>query len=269
MEVYNTNNELDIKKFNKIFEQNQLENINEEIDEEIINKDNDKLLHNMTYETIFNNMNDEVFGIIFDLISLNYKKTITEIFTKNDRLLYLGLFLIIVCIILYIISFLFFSDMPLKTISKNKKNMPNYQYNSMIENQKFQYLNNEIFQIKQLIANNNLSQNNNFKPQQIQENNNFKPQQIQENNNLNKQNNVIKHEHTVKKESNFFGMISLIGSKLSQVPLHIWGVIAVSIFGLGSGIIIYLNTMFENAKQKIAKQKRKGKLNLEEEIKKD
>lgn len=111
MSSYNSNNEFDIYKFNKDFETSQKGNVEEE---EIINIEeieNDKL-HEMRLGDIFINMKDEVFGIINDIISLNYDNNFSEIFTKNNRLFYFGLFLLIICIFLYFISYLFFYPKP-------------------------------------------------------------------------------------------------------------------------------------------------------------
>lgn len=111
MSSYNSNNEFDIYKFNKEFENSQKDNLDEE---EIINVEeieSDKL-HEMRLGEIFTNMKDEVFGIISDILSLNYENNFSEIFTKNNRLFYFGLFLLIICIFLYIISYLFFYPKP-------------------------------------------------------------------------------------------------------------------------------------------------------------
>jgi hypothetical protein len=59
-----------------------------------------QFLSDMRLGNIFSNMKDEVFGTIYDMLSFNYTDSYSEIFTKNNRLFYIGLFLILVCIIL-------------------------------------------------------------------------------------------------------------------------------------------------------------------------
>lgn len=110
MSSFSSNNEFDIYKFNKEFENSQ-KDVNEE---EIINVEEieDEKLHEMSIGEIFINMKEEVFGIINDILSLNYENNFSEIFTKNNRLFYFGLFLLIICIFLYIISYLFFYPKP-------------------------------------------------------------------------------------------------------------------------------------------------------------
>ena len=54
----------------------------------------------MNVGEIFVNMKDEIFHILHDLITLKFK----SLFTKNNRLFYLGLFTLIICLILYLLS---------------------------------------------------------------------------------------------------------------------------------------------------------------------
>lgn len=105
-----SNNEFDVYKFNQEFENSQ----NKIEEEEIINIEEieDDKLHEMSIGEIFINMKEEVFGIINDVLSLNYESSFSEIFTKNNRLFYFGLFLLIICAFLYIISYLFYYPKP-------------------------------------------------------------------------------------------------------------------------------------------------------------
>lgn len=110
MDRFYSNNEFDISKFNNVFEEKQ--NIKKKEDDlqvmkKVIEKEK---LHDMSFGKIFVNMKEEVFGIIYDILSLNFDSfdKFVEIFTKKNRLFYLGLFLIIICIFLYLISYLFF-----------------------------------------------------------------------------------------------------------------------------------------------------------------
>ena len=117
MNNFYSNNDFDVNKFNQDFEAIQNKNLKEkENDEE---KDDDeevnypkKTLNDMRLGSLFSNMKDEVFGTIYDMLSLNYKDSFTEIFTKNNRLFYIGIFLVLVCIVLYVISYLFFYPKP-------------------------------------------------------------------------------------------------------------------------------------------------------------
>lgn len=116
MNTYYSNNEFDINKFNKTFDEIQRNKINEENDEEelkLLNKEiNKKNVGDMRLGSIFSNMKDEVFGTIYDMLSFNYENSYSEIFTKNNRLFYIGIFLILICIILYLISYLFYYPKP-------------------------------------------------------------------------------------------------------------------------------------------------------------
>ena len=116
MNNFYSNNEFDINKFNKKFD--KIQNVKEEEEQQyldqqmkIINEKNS--LKNMRLGSIFSRMKDEVFGTIYDMLSFNYENSYSEIFTKNNRLFYIGIFLIIICIILYFISYLFFYPKPI------------------------------------------------------------------------------------------------------------------------------------------------------------
>ena len=116
MDNYYSNNDFDINKFNTVFEKNQI-NLNKKKDNEldamkkVIKKEQ---LHDMSLGKIFVNMKEEIFGILYDVITINFNSfdTFLEIFTKKNRLFHMGLFLIIICIFLYIISYLFFYPKP-------------------------------------------------------------------------------------------------------------------------------------------------------------
>ena len=115
MDQFYSNNDFDVNKFNKIFEEKQKKNKKEDNELEAMNKVIEKeKLHDMSFGKIFVNMKDEIFGIMYDFMSINFNSfdTFIEIFTKNNRLFYLGLFIIIICIFLYIISYLFFYPKP-------------------------------------------------------------------------------------------------------------------------------------------------------------
>ena len=118
MNNYYSNNEFNINKFNKEFEETQTEeNIEDDLTE--LNKEiTKKKLHDIRLGSILSNMKEEVFGTLYDMLSFNYENSYSEIFTKNNRLFYIGLFLIMICIILYLISYLFYYPKP-KDINLN------------------------------------------------------------------------------------------------------------------------------------------------------
>lgn len=114
MDSFYSNNEFDITRFNNVFDEQQEKNIKKDKNKEelelmkkVIEKEK---LHDMSFGKIFVKMKDEVFGILYDILSLNFDSfdTFTNIFTKDNRLFYFGLFLLIICILLYIVSYLFF-----------------------------------------------------------------------------------------------------------------------------------------------------------------
>ncbi len=113
MDEYYSNNEFDIGEFNKNFEKQQEEEVKNDKELEMMKKVIEKKkLHEMSFGKIFVNMKDEIFGILYDLISLNYDSfdSFLNIFIKNNRLFYIGLFLIIICLFLYLISNFFYRE---------------------------------------------------------------------------------------------------------------------------------------------------------------
>lgn len=173
MDRFYSNNEFDIRRFNNVFEEQQKSNQKEEDEElEIMKKVIEKeKLHDMSFGKIFVNMKEEIFGIIYDVLSLNFDSfdTFTEIFTKNNRLFYFGLFLLIICILLYIVSYLFFypkkeptnlnvnanlsvpNDYKFRYYPYNKQNasdiVESKKMNNILRN-KLKSSNREIFQLK-------------------------------------------------------------------------------------------------------------------------
>ena len=59
---------------------------------------------------IFINTKNEILDLVYEIISFNYAtlQEFIDLFTKNNRLFYVGLFLLLVCGVLYLISFIFF-----------------------------------------------------------------------------------------------------------------------------------------------------------------
>ena len=129
MDDYYDNNSFDIDNFNKNFEKNQeqqkIDKIKRET-EELLQKEEDDdesvEIHNMRLGEIFVNMKDEIFGLIYEIISFKFSSfsEFINLFLKNNRLFYFGIFLLLCCIILYIFSYIFL--MP-STKSRNDLNI--------------------------------------------------------------------------------------------------------------------------------------------------
>ena len=69
---------------------------------------------------IFSKMKDEVFKFIDELLGGRYK-SIKDLFTKNNRLFYLGLFLLIICLFLYLLSYLFLYYINMEWLNEDKE----------------------------------------------------------------------------------------------------------------------------------------------------
>lgn len=96
-------NNFDEKKFNDEFEQNIEHNkkLQEKLKKQRLNELNglhgDKRLYEYSISETFINMKDCVFDILDDILCLNVD---TKLFTKNNRLYYIGILLIIVLILI-------------------------------------------------------------------------------------------------------------------------------------------------------------------------
>jgi hypothetical protein len=107
---YNDNYTFDIKKFNKDFESylsgqkaRRIEREKKFLEsKEIVQRE--KLLHELTIWEIIVNMKITVFNILDDLIDGKVDK---EFFTKNNRLFYVGLLILIFCFTLMGLNKLF------------------------------------------------------------------------------------------------------------------------------------------------------------------
>lgn len=133
MDDYYDNNSFDIDDFNKNFDniqnQKKLENIKKDSEElKNLDKEIDESieLHNMKIGEIFSNMKDEIFGLVYEIISFKFSSfsEFRNLFTKNNRLFYIGIFLLICCIILYIFSYIFLMP-PTKSRNDLNINFPN------------------------------------------------------------------------------------------------------------------------------------------------
>ena len=112
---YYDNNELDINKFNELYKKGEIEK-NRVKDEERENNlksletnNNKKSINELSINEIVDNFKNENFDLIYDLFTFNYssKNDFYNLFTKNNRLFYFGLLILIICIIFYIFILVF------------------------------------------------------------------------------------------------------------------------------------------------------------------
>ena len=115
--------EIFLQKFNKEFEEEQEIRKKRIVDFEkkkLRSKNyNSKMknIHDLTLGEILINTKNTYMDIISELISLDYKDGIAAIFTKENRIFYIGVSLLILSFFIYIISFIFSSD------DKNKEHL--------------------------------------------------------------------------------------------------------------------------------------------------
>jgi len=98
--------EIFLKKFNKTFEEEQEKIRDKKIKNIKVNKKKVKNIHDLTLGEILVNTKNTYMGIIADLLLGNFDKGIINVFTKEDRIFYIGVSLLIISFLIYIISFL-------------------------------------------------------------------------------------------------------------------------------------------------------------------
>ena len=117
MDNYYDSNEFDIGKFNSSFEKMQEDKKKQKkIDEENYLKsletqeDTQNKVTDLTISQVLQNTKNVVLDIIYEVISFDYDsfQEFLNIFTKDNRLFYVGVFLLILSGILYVISYIFF-----------------------------------------------------------------------------------------------------------------------------------------------------------------
>ena len=69
-----------------------------------------KNIHDLTLGEILINTKNTYLDIINELLSFNYPNGISSIFTKENRIFYIGVSLLIISFLIYVLSFLFDSD---------------------------------------------------------------------------------------------------------------------------------------------------------------
>jgi hypothetical protein len=120
---YNTDGKFDVQKFNKAFEQNKEQSLEKmkKIDDIKLNELNNMIkyvpIYNKSSYEILVGIKDTWFDILDELLEFNFSMSI---FTKNDRLFYIGLTIIIIVMMVYLYnSIITFDDN--KDTNKNTK----------------------------------------------------------------------------------------------------------------------------------------------------
>ena len=135
MDDYYDNNNFDIDKFNKLFKENQSKKDEKESKNKIEylksleNKTEVRSISELTINEIIYNFKNENLDLIYDIFTFNYS-SVSEfygIFSKNNRLFYFGLLLLIICIIFYLFM-LVFSESYDTNINVNIPNNYNLNY---------------------------------------------------------------------------------------------------------------------------------------------
>ena len=138
MDNYYDNNNFDLEKFNKRFKQLQNENKEKEnLEREaylktLDKKETIKKITDLSVGDILTNTKNEVLDLIYEIISFEFEgfDGFIDLFIKNNRLFYVGLFMLLICCILYLISYIFFypSDVKRNDININIPNDYSFNY---------------------------------------------------------------------------------------------------------------------------------------------
>ena len=138
MDNYYDNNNFDLEKFNKRFKKLQNEDKEEEkLEREsylktLEKKEKIKKITDLSVGDILTNTKNEVLDLIYEIISFEFEgfDGFIDLFIKNNRLFYVGLFMLLMCCILYFISYIFFypSDVKKNDININIPNDYSFNY---------------------------------------------------------------------------------------------------------------------------------------------
>lgn len=138
MDNYYDNNNFDLEKFNKRFKKLQNEDKEEEkLEREsylktLEKKEKIKKITDLSVGDILTNTKNEVLDLIYEIISFEFEgfDGFIDLFIKNNRLFYVGLFMLLMCCILYFISYIFFypSDVKRNDININIPNDYSFNY---------------------------------------------------------------------------------------------------------------------------------------------
>ena len=136
MDNYYDNNNFDIDKFNKKFKQMQDEEKNkeklerEEYLKNLEEKQEINKITDLTVKEIIINTKNEIFDLIYEIISFDFEgfEGFIGLLTKNNRLFYIGIFLLFICFILYFLSNIIYYPNAKKDININIPNDYSFNY---------------------------------------------------------------------------------------------------------------------------------------------
>ena len=138
MDNYYDNNNFDLEKFNKRFKQLQNEEKeNEKLERKeylktLEKKEEVKKITDLSVGEILTNTKNEVLDLTYEIISFEFEgfDGFIDLFIKNNRLFYVGLFMLLICCVLYFISYIFFypSDVKRNDININIPNDYSFNY---------------------------------------------------------------------------------------------------------------------------------------------
>lgn len=135
MDDYYDNNNFDIDKFNKLFKENQEKKEEEESKKKLEylksleNKVEVKSINELTINEIMYNFKNENLDLIYDIFTFNYSSVseFYQLFSKNNRLFYFGLLLLVICAVFYLFL-LVFSESYNRNINVNIPRDYNFNY---------------------------------------------------------------------------------------------------------------------------------------------
>ena len=136
MDNYYDNNNFDINKFNKRFKEIQDEEKNKEKlerEEYLKNQEKEEKIDkvtDLTVKEIIINTKNEIFDLIYEIISFDFEgfEGFIGLLTKNNRLFYIGIFLLFICFILYFLSNIIYYPNAKKDININIPNDYSFNY---------------------------------------------------------------------------------------------------------------------------------------------
>ena len=118
MDEFYDNNNFDIRAFNREF--NERKRINEENELKMEQQLNDKINEENEEENddstglnpilnLLSNCQSSMYGLTYDLVTVNYSTTqeFYDVWTKDNRLYYLGIFLLIISFFMFLVSYIF------------------------------------------------------------------------------------------------------------------------------------------------------------------
>ena len=109
----NDENDFDLKKFNNEFDKAISKKENTKRIDEKNYKIEKKKIYELSLKEILINLKNNIFDVFYEIFTLKFSSfdEFILIFTKNDRLFYIGTFLILCSIIFYILYIIFYDDL--------------------------------------------------------------------------------------------------------------------------------------------------------------